>query len=325
MHEFIKMAGLKSEKEFYKTFKTPEDFFSKFPQARNGYTLKDSPPDGTAPPETFDFNGMTQDTQSAPQSAPTSTGSSANPTGLISNIANTATSVIGGVSDFWRNVQVAAPQLLNSLIPDNPNERAVRPQVATNQYAYGTGSQMMYQNGGGLPSLTYNQASQRQAQGLPYQVSNDIQSLPHNPEYPSNFLQPLPSAENYYNPSFRTWESLPEEQATRGTIPLTIQEYIYDEKGRKTNQTQDVETLYFHTEAEKDDYLKSRKKEKGYGLWFKGDNTKTVAIDTRSRGSANKVSMLQNGGTLYNEGAEYELNPAEIKRLKELGYEIEIL
>lgn len=323
MHEFIKIAGLKSEKEFYKKFKTSEDFFSKFPQARNGYTLKDSPPDGTAPLEELSFTDGSNPTLNTDPGV--TSHSSLNTTGLISNVANAATSVIGGVSDFWRNVQVAAPQLLNSLIPDNPNERAVRPQVATNQYAYGTGSQMMYQNGGGLPSLTYNQARQRQAQGLPYQVSNDIQSLPHNPEYPSSFLQPLPSAENYYNPSFRTWESLPEEQTTRGVIPLTIQEYVYDDKGRKTNQTQDVETLYFNTESEKDDYLKSRKKEKGYGLWFKGDSTKTVAIDTRSRGSANKVSMLQNGGMLYNEGAEYELDPAEIKRLKGLGYEIEIL
>lgn len=323
MHEFIKMAGLKSEKEFYKKFKTPEEFFSKYPEARNGYTLKDSPPDGTAPQEPF--ISVPQDVNDPQPIVNQQSYSSANTTGFISNVADTATNVIGGVSDFWRNVQVAAPQLLNALIPDNNRPREIRPQVATNQYAYGTGSQMMYQNGGGLPSLTYDQAKNFQSKGLPYQVSQDIQSLPHNTEYPSNVLQPLPTAENFYNPSFRTWESLPEAEPSRGTIPLTIQEYIYDDKGRKTNQTQDVETLYFHTEDEKDKYLKNRRKEKGYGLWFKGDNTKTVAIDTRSRGSANKISMLQNGGAVYNEGGEYELDPSEIKRLRELGYEIEIV
>jgi len=57
---------------------------------------------------------------------------------------------------------IGAPQLLNALIPDHHNQRFYTPPTSYNQYAYGTGSQAMYQDGGiltnGIPvDLNTNQ------------------------------------------------------------------------------------------------------------------------------------------------------------------------
>jgi hypothetical protein len=38
--QFLKMAGVKSEKEFYNLYKSPEDFFAKFPEAREMVEMK---------------------------------------------------------------------------------------------------------------------------------------------------------------------------------------------------------------------------------------------------------------------------------------------
>ena len=41
IHPFLKMAGVKSEKEFYKKFPSDEDFFAAYPQARYGMRIAD--------------------------------------------------------------------------------------------------------------------------------------------------------------------------------------------------------------------------------------------------------------------------------------------
>lgn len=197
MHPFVKMAGLKSEKEFLKKYKDENAFFSEFPQARNGYTLNDpyQPIGGT-----LDYNGV-QPTQlpqntmgnnviryqqndmktyepvsypSQTQNPATGNAQAAQTSNWIGQAANVATNVIDGVGSFWKNVQVAAPQLLNALIPDNEPRRVNRPLIADNQYAYGTGSQMMYENGGNMyekgKDYTLSQQEIQQLRDMGYEI-----------------------------------------------------------------------------------------------------------------------------------------------------------
>lgn len=358
MHPFVKMAGLKSEKEFLKKYKSEDAFFSEFPQARNGYTFND--PNNPYQPigGTLDYNGVQptqlpqnargtdavrymsdniQDYQpsayqSQAQSPNTGNAGAAQASNWIGQAANTATSVIDGIGSFWKNIQVAAPQLLNALIPDNEPRRVNRPLIAENQYAYGTGSQMMYENGGMVDrqtatTISAQEAKRREQQGIPYMVSDTVTSQPMNPLYPQNTLYPLPSPDNYYNPRFMAWQDTPQMNPTttpqaeqQGTIPLLIQEYVYDDNGRNTLQTRDVETLYFKDNNEKLKYLKDRQKDKGYGLFFGADTTKTTAIDTR----ASNPRYMKNGGSMYEKGKDYTLSQQELKMLKDLGYEVEI-
>lgn len=353
MHQFVKMSGLKSEKEFLDKYKTEEAFFSEFPEARNGYTFDPYQPVGG----TLDYNGV-QPTQ-LPQNAmgsdviryqsndiktyqpspyqqqgqqPDVNNAQAMQTNnWIGQAANIATNVIDGIGSVQRAIQVGAPQLLNALIPDNQPRRVNRPLIAENQYAYGTGSQAMYENGGRVDrqtptTISPQEAGMRQQQGTPYMVSDTITSQPMNPLYPQDTLYPLPSPDNYYNPRFMAWQDIPQYAPTtsqsqqQGNIPLVIQEYIYDDQGWNTLQTRDVETLYFKDNNEKLKYLKDRQKDKGYGLFFGADTTKSTAIDTR----ANNPRYMEAGGSMYEPGKDYTLTQEELKRLKDLGYEIEI-
>lgn len=174
-HPFLKLAGVKDEKEFYKKYKSEDAFFSAFPEARNGYTFD---PNNPYQPigGTLDYNGV-QPTQ-LPQNAMGNDviryqsndiktyqpspyqqqGQQSDPNNAqamqtnnwIGQAANIATNVIDGIGGVQRAIQVGAPQLLNALIPDNQPRRVNRPLIAENQYAYGTGSQMMYENGGSM-------------------------------------------------------------------------------------------------------------------------------------------------------------------------------
>lgn len=200
MHPFVKMAGLQSEEEFLEKYKTSKDFFKAFPEARNGYTFND--PNNPYQPigGTLDYNGV-QPTQlpqnamgnnviryqqndmktyepvsypSQAQNPDTGNAQAAQTSNWIGQAANVATNVIDGIGSFWKNVQVAAPQLLNALIPDNEPRRVNRPLIADNQYAYGTGSQMMYENGGNMyekgKDYTLSQQQIQQLKDMGYEI-----------------------------------------------------------------------------------------------------------------------------------------------------------
>ncbi len=326
-HPFLKLAKVKNEEEFYKKYPDETSFFKDFPQAQYGYTLDN---DGIPTLEESGALGYVTPQQEAVPVANTSSpkssgGGGKNTTGTIQAVAQGAGEVIDLIGGVQRAIAVGAPQLLNALIPDNQNERVRTPQVGYNQYAYGTGSQMMYENGGNVftptpTSISPEEAKMRQQEAIPYQISDVISSQMLNPLYPESANIPQSTPFNLFNPRAMNWQDVqPSTNSNEGKIPLTIQEYIYDDKGRNTQKTKDVETLWFKDVKEKDDYLKQRNKDKGYGLWFAGDQSRSVAIDTKQ----GNPKYMENGGYIQNE--VYELDPQEIKRLQQLGYKIETL
>lgn len=175
IHPFMILSGMDDEDKFYKKFPTEESFFKKYPQARYGYTmdndgiptLEESGALGYQTPQQ-EFTPITN-TSSQPQ-AQQSGGAST--TGAIQAVAQGVGNVIDTIGGINRAIQVGGPQLLNALIPDNQNERVRTPQVGYNQYAYGTGSQMMYENGGYLQNETYELTPQeiKRLQELGYEI-----------------------------------------------------------------------------------------------------------------------------------------------------------
>lgn len=334
------MAGVKTEEEFYKKFPDENSFFKSYPQAANGYTFQEPDtnilPQGSVPVQ-MQPNAQGNDfiqyqpsnlnvNQTQPQGQ--SQGSSFNTTGAIQQGVGIATDVIDTIGRINRGIQIAAPQILNALIPEQHSERTRTPQVGYNQYAYGTGSQAMYANGGDVfsptpTSITPLEAQTRQQIGIPYQVSDVVRNQPLNPLYPQSSQTPASTQFNLFNPRAVNWQDSPMSTQTQsqGSVPLKIQQFIYDEQGRNTGQLQDKETLYFNTVKEKDDYLKQRKQEQGYGLWFNGDLTRGTAVDTR----AGNPKYMEMGGDMDCEvGETYEMTPAQLRRLREQGYEFEI-
>lgn len=151
LHPFLHLSGIKNEQDFYKKYPTQEDFYKDYPQARNGYTLdNDGIPTLEESGALGEGAGQVQPIAASDGSVSTGVGGGANYASVIGKIATTAGDIIDTIGSVNRTAQIVAPQLLNALIPENHNTRVRTPQVGDNPYAYGTGSQMMYENGGNV-------------------------------------------------------------------------------------------------------------------------------------------------------------------------------
>lgn len=116
----------------------PEDYY---PQLMNMDRAGNTPQQQSTQPQP-----ITQNNTEMQSSDPGTTGNGW--TGAINKVGSFAVDAINAVGSIRRDIMVAAPQILNSMIPDIHNDRERAVQRTYNQYAYGTGSKMMYDKGG---------------------------------------------------------------------------------------------------------------------------------------------------------------------------------
>jgi len=170
LHPFVIEAGLKSQKEFEKKFKTEEDFFSQYPHMRpkvaaNGYTLD-------AQGNTIDENGnvipnpnaVTLNTQPSPAwqvQNPNSqetinqvySGNQVQPAqgqSMGAGIAGFGMQAAKSAGQAINGAINALPSIISNFIPTNHNVKNRPLPLGYDNAAYGTGSNTMFANGGAL-------------------------------------------------------------------------------------------------------------------------------------------------------------------------------
>lgn len=135
----------------------------------------------------------------------------------INKVGSFVTDAINAVGSVRRDIMVAAPQILNSMIPDVHNERERVEKRSANQYAYGTGSKMMYNDGGKIYQDPNRKVKYKEPDALIYPesitnlISNNQFSLPGTvqptdqikttqPQGTSGFGEPIPLTDfnNYW-------------------------------------------------------------------------------------------------------------------------------
>lgn len=165
-----------------------------------------------------------------------------------------------------------------------------------------------FEDGGSVNNkLNYNQAQQYELNNLPYKVPSNRADVPMMDNYPNMPQYANPNSVPYSSRYITQWEATP--QPPQNSID------IFDRFGNKVRTEQYTGSF--------EDYLKSNKEKTGYGLFTTMDRTGKTAIDTRADGRG-KVSKMEQGGSMYEQGKEYDLSPTEIAHLRSMGYKITV-